>query len=301
MMDLPSQFVANIKNYFGEEGMKWLSHLPSLIDGAIQRWDLTDLQQIDNLSVNYVAFARRGGEEVVLKIGVVYHEFISEMTALRIFDGDGAVRLLEADVDNYIFLMERVRPGTMLVALEDDERRTHIACDVMTHLWRPAPEGPLIQLSEWFEGLKGLRVRFDGGTGPFPEKLVGRVESLLPELFADSNPPVLMHGDFHHFNVLSSERGWLAIDPKGVIGPAGYEAGPLLMNPWGDFLDRPDPVGITERRLAILSERLGFPRERLRDWGLCHSVISAWWDLTEEGTGGEYSIGCAEVIAKARI
>jgi streptomycin 6-kinase len=301
MMDLPSQFVANIKNYFGDEGMKWLSRLPSLIDGAIQRWDLTDIQQIDNLSVNYVAFARRSGNDVVLKIGVINHEFISEMTALRIFDGDGAVRLLEADADNYMFLMERVHPGTMLVALEDDEQRTHIACDVMTHLWRPAPEGPLILLSEWFEGLKGLHIRFNGGTGPFPEKLVSRVESLLPELFATSDPPVLLHGDLHHFNILSSERGWLAIDPKGVIGPAGYEVGPLLMNPSGDFLDRPDPVGITERRLAILSERLGFPRERLRDWGICHSVISAWWDLTEEGTGGEYSIGCAEVIAKAKI
>jgi hypothetical protein len=42
-------------------------------------------------------------------------------------------------------------------------------------------------------------------------------------------------------------------------------------------------------------------RERLRDWGLCHAVISAWWDLKEDSTGGKYSIGCAEVIAKAKI
>ena len=301
MMELPPRFIANIKNYFGEEGINWLSRLPSLIDHAIQRWNLSGIQQVEDLSVNYVAFARRCGDEVVLKIGVINHEFISEMTALRIFNGDGAVRMLEADTDNYMFLIERVRPGTMLVTLEDDERRTHIACDVMTHLWRPAPEGPLIQLSEWFEGLKGLRVRFNGGTGPFPEKLVARAESLLPELFADPSPPVLLHGDFHHFNILSSERGWLAIDPKGVIGPAGYEVGPLLMNPSGDFLERPDPVRLTERRLAILSERLGLPRDHLRDWGICHSVISAWWDLTDEGTGGEYSIGCAEVIAKARV
>ncbi len=301
MMDLPSQFLANIKNYFGDEGISWLSRLPSLIDKAIQQWDLTDVQQVDNLSVNYVAFARRRSEEVVLKIGVINHEFISEMTALRIFNGDGAARLLEADEENYMFLMERLRPGTMLVALEDDEQRTHIACDVMTHLWQHKPQGPLIQLSEWFEGLKGLRVRFNGGTGPFPEKLVNRAESLLPELFATSGSPVLLHGDCHHFNILSSERGWLAIDPKGVVGPAGYEVGPLLMNPSGDFLNRPDPVRLTERRLAILSERLGIPRACLRDWGICHSVISAWWDLTEEGTGGGYSIGCAEVIAKVKI
>ncbi len=301
-MDLPPDFVRNIKVAFGAEGEKWLLRLPSLLEDAVRRWDLDDVQQVGNLSYNYVAFARRDQEDVVLKIGVPNREFISEMTTLRIFDGDGAVRLLESDENKYMFLLERLRPGTMLADLiEDDEKCTHIACDVMTHLWRHKPQGPLIQLSEWFGELKGLRARYKGGTGPFPEKLVERAESLIPELFANSSPPVLLHGDFHHFNILSSERGWLVIDPKGVVGPPEYEVGPLLLNPWDDFLQIPDAVRITERRIAILSERLGFPRERLRDWGMCHAVLSAWWDLAEDGTGGEYSLGCAEIIARAKI
>lgn len=301
-MDLPPDFVRNIKVAFGAEGEKWLLRLPSLLDDAVRRWDLDNVQQVGNLSYNYVAFARRDQEDVVLKIGVPNREFISEMTTLRIFDGDGAVRLFESDENKYMFLLERLRPGTMLADLiEDDEKCIHIACDVMTHLWRHKPQGPLIQLSEWFGELKGLRARYKGGTGPFPEKLVERAESLIPELFANSSPPVLLHGDFHHFNILSSERGWLVIDPKGVVGPPEYEVGPLLLNPWDDFLQIPDAVRITERRIAILSERLGFPRERLRDWGLCHAVLSAWWDLAEDGTGGEYSIGCAEIIARAKI
>lgn len=302
MMDLPSQFVKNIVNSFGEEGRNWLPRLPLLVEAAIHLWNLTEVQQVDNLSYNYVAFARRGDDDVVLKIGVPNREFISEMTALRIFDGDGAVRLLESDADHYMFLMERLHPGAMLAdQIDDDGRCTHIACDVMTHLWRPALQGPLLQLSEWFGGLKGLRARYRGGTGPFPQKLVDRVEMLIPELFATSSPPALLHGDLHHFNILSSERGWLVIDPKGVIGPPEYEVGPLLINPWGDLRERPDAVELTERRIAILSERLGFTRERLRDWGLCHALLSAWWDLAEDNTGGEYSIGCAEVIVKARI
>ena len=295
-------WIGGIKVAFGAEGEKWLLRLPSLLDDAVRRWDLDNVQQVGNLSYNYVAFARRDQEDVVLKIGVPNREFISEMTTLRIFDGDGAVRLFESDENKYMFLLERLRPGTMLADLiEDDEKCIHIACDVMTHLWRHKPQGPLIQLSEWFGELKGLRARYKGGTGPFPEKLVERAESLIPELFANSSPPVLLHGDFHHFNILSSERGWLVIDPKGVVGPPEYEVGPLLLNPWDDFLQIPDAVRITERRIAILSERLGFPRERLRDWGLCHAVLSAWWDLAEDGTGGEYSIGCAEIIARAKI
>jgi streptomycin 6-kinase len=105
-----------------------------------------------------------------------------------------------------------------------------------------------------------------------------------------------MHGDFHHFNLLSSERGWLVIDPKGVIGPAGYEVGPFLMNPWGELSEKIDYRSITRRRIEILHEHLGFERERIREWGLAHAVVSAWWGI-EDNTGWEYSMQFAEMIA----
>ncbi|MDI6769489.1 MAG: aminoglycoside phosphotransferase family protein [Anaerolineales bacterium] len=92
----------------------------------------------------------------------------------------------------------------------------------------------------------------------------------------------------HYFNILSSARGWLAIDPKGVIGPPEYEVGPLLINPW-DRLKGADAVRISERRIAILAERLDFDRQRIRAWAMAHSVLSAWWDLAENGAGGEYA------------
>ena len=44
------------------------------------------------------------------------------------------------------------------------------------------------------------------------------------------------------------------IDPKGVIGPAGYEVGPLLMNPWGDLLNGNNYRLMTKRRIDILHE-----------------------------------------------
>ena len=301
-MNLPADFLRNIRGAFGEEGNQWLLKLPSLLAYAADKWNLT-IGAPMLLSYNYVTSAKRAdGTAVVLKIGVPNREFISEMSALRYFNGDGCVRLLEADAENYMFLLERLDPGEMLVSLDDDEIRTHIACDVMTHLWRPVPEGlPLIQLSEWFAGLENLRPKYSGGTGPFSPMLFERVESLLPDLFSDSHPPVLIHGDFHHFNILSSGRGWLAIDPKGVIGPPEYECGPLLVNPIPNFPYLPDAIQLTGRRIAILSERLGFTRERIRDWGLCHAILSAWWDISDENPGAEYSLACAEVITKAEI
>jgi len=311
-LNLPSSFITTILNTFRDDGRRWLAELPALIDEASRRWGLTDITPVENLSYNFVAYANHpstaassrsaSARGVVLKIGVPNPELTSEMAALRLFNGDGAARLLEADPERGMYLLERLYPGEMLATLADDDQRTHIAADVMLRLWRPAPQGlPFIKLSDWFAGLEDLRPHFDGGTGSFPKHIVEMAEALIPELFATSSPPLLIHGDLHHFNILSSERGWLAIDPKGVVGPPEYEVGPLLINPIPDFLRGGAAVGQAERRIAILSERLGFAPQRIRDWAICHAVLSAWWDIEDSGEGSKYSIACAEVYDEVRI
>jgi len=233
----------------------------------------------------------------------------SEMAALKLFNGEGACRLLECDEERYWMLLERLNPGVMLATVENDEEATRIAAEVMKKIWIPVnpvgarylvPLQEFIQLTDWFDGLKRLRKMFDGGTGPLNSKLVERVESSVKDFIAENHHPVLLHGDFHHFNVLSSERGWLIIDPKGVIGPAGYEPGPLLMNPWGDLLNGNNYRVMTKRRIDILHEHLGFERERIREWGLAHAILSAWWGI-EDNTGWEYSMAFAEMIADLLI
>jgi len=297
-LNLPTDFVRTIENTYGEDGKQLIANLPVLIKEASQRWGLTDVQPAPTLSYNFVAFADRGGDKVALKIGVPNRELKSEMAALRLFNGEGACHLIDSDEEKGFLLLERLRPGMMLSMLEDDEEATHVAAELMHKIWSAAPEDDVfIRLSDWFDGLRRLRAMFNGGTGPLINKLVERVEESVKDLLAGDHKPVLMHGDFHHFNILSSERGWLVIDPKGVIGPAGYEAGPLLMNPWEDLLNGGNYRLTTERRIDILHERLGFERERIREWGLAHAVLSAWWGL-EDKTGWEYSMRFAEMIAE---
>ena len=141
-----------------------------------------------------------------------------------------------------------------------------------------------------------MRKHINGGTGPLNERLVERAENSVKDFFAENHMPVLMHGDFHHYNILSSERGWLVIDPKGVIGPAGYEVGPLMMNPWGSLLDGIDHKAMIRRRIDILHKHLGFERERILEWSLAHAVLSAWWGI-EDNTGWEYAASFAELMA----
>ena len=329
-MNLPAEFVSNIQNTFREAGFAFLKALPESIAEASAKWGLTDIQPAPTLSYNFVAFARspsppgrgaRGeGRNVVLKMGVSNPEFLSEMEALRLFNGEGACKLLDYDEAKYWMLLERLNPGVMLAEMEDDEQATRIAAEVMEKIWRPLESGSscahqgmllnvqrqavglqrFIRLSDWFDGLKTMRKTFDGGTGPLNGKLVERVEKSVSEFFRENHQPVLMHGDFHHYNILSSERGWLVIDPKGVIGPAAYEVGPLLMNPWDDLINKSNIRMLTKRRIDILHEQLGFERERIHEWGVAHAILSAWWSL-EDNTGWEYAAAFSELISELEL
>lgn len=281
-----------------------------MIGEASRRWGLSNVQPVPTLSYNFVAFAERGDEQVILKMGVPDRELKSEMTALRLLNGEGACKLIDYDEEKYWMLLERLKPGVMLVTLEDDEEATHIAADVMQKIWKPWESESLlldvgqralglqdlIRLSDWFDGLKRLRAEFNGGTGPFNAKLVQRVERSSSDFLAENHKSVLMHGDFHHFNILSSERGWLVIDPKGVLGPACYEVGPFLLNPWGDLSQLANHRRKTRRRIDILHEHLGFERERIREWGVAHAVLSSWWSFESQGDW-QYASRFAEVLA----
>lgn len=295
-MNLPADFVQTIYSVFGKSGRVFLENLPTLIEEASARWGITNLQPVSNLSYNFVALAKRGRDDVVLKIGVPNSELTSEMAALKLFNGEGACQLIEQDEENGVLLLERIIPGTMLSELINDDERTHIAAELMSRLWREFPaQIKFIQLSDWFDGLKKIRPHFDGGTGPFPNEILCRVESFLPELFADKNVS-LMHGDFHHYNILKSDRGWLVIDPKGVVGPVGYEIGPFMINPWNSISDGSRLRGQTERRVSILAERFGWERERIINWATAHAVLSAWWDFQDD-MDWEYSMNCAKIFS----
>ncbi|MGA2489300.1 MAG: aminoglycoside phosphotransferase family protein [Anaerolineales bacterium] len=301
-LNLPPDFVRNIRQAFALEADGWLAELPNLLTQAAHRWDL-ELGKPLLLSYNYVCAAKRSdGTEAVLKIGVPNRELTGEINTLRIYNGQGACRILAADADKGMLLLERLHPGRMLATLKDDDQATEIAADVMKRIHCPVPQqGDFISLRGWFDELKKVRLLFDGGTGPFPEKSFATAEGLIQDLFAEDRPQVLLHGDFHHYNILSSGRGWLVIDPKGVIGPAEYEVGPLLINPYHVMPEETQAVHHTQRRIAILSERLGFDPQHLRAWAICHSVLSSFWDMAEDGSGGETARAWTEIFIKTKV
>jgi streptomycin 6-kinase len=302
---IPEDFARFIKALHGEAGRLWLSSLPRLVERCAARWSLRIGPPFPTLSYNYVAPAEGpGGVPLVLKVGVPVAELLSEIEALRLFDGRGSARLVEADAEWGALLLERLEPGTQLVALceENDEAATRAAAEVMKRHWRPVPDvHSFPTAADWGRGLGRLREHFGGGTGPFPRRLVEEAETLFAELLVSSDEAVVTHGDLHHGNILASQRDpWLAIDPKGLVAEPAYEVGALLRNPRPQLLQWPQPVRVTERRIAQLSDELGLDPARVRGWGLAQAVLSEWWTIEDEGELSEFGLALAEIIAATK-
>jgi len=299
-MNLPTHFVKTVTGTF-TGGAEWLENLPNLLAECEQRWGLMIRPSPFTLSYNYVAPATLAdGTEIVLKVGVPNRELTTEIAALRLYDGRGCVRLLDADPEAGVLLLERLHPGQMLTIVTDDDEATRLAALAMQTLWRPLPAvHNFHSVADWAAGLAELREAFGGGTGPFDRKLVDTAVSLFTDLLSASGEPVLLHGDLHHYNILSAGDGWRVIDPKGVAGEPAYEVGALLRNPFTLFAE-PDVKRITARRLDILVETLDMDCERLRQWSLAQAVLSAWWSYEDGGDPADWepTMRLAAVLAE---
>lgn len=287
-----------------QAGVEWLNKLPSILDYCERRWCLTIGPPFPNLSYNYAAPALRTDDTpLVVKVCFPDREFHTEAEALAIYAGRGAVQLLDADLDQGVLLLERLEPGTLLSAVEDDAKATSIAVEVMKQLWRPPPaQHDFPSVADWARGMTRLREEFEGTTGPFPVRLVEEAERLFAELLPTMEPSVVLHGDLHHFNILAAQREpWLAIDPKGVVGEPAYETGALLRNPMPDILSQPNPGRILSRRLYQLAEELGFDRTRIKGWAVAQAVLSAWWSYEDHTDGQEAGIALAELLSAIKV
>lgn len=290
-VQVPAYFSAFIERYFGDMGRNWLAAIPNIVARYADAWQLDVQPPFDGLTFNYVApVYLPDGSRAVLKIGVPEQEQRAEIFALQAFAGRGIVRLLESSVDDHASLIERLTPGVMLSTLfpARDDEATAAAARIMSELAAPVPDDhhEFSTLEGWARrGMHGLREQFDGDTGPFPSRLVEQAESLFDELLDSTDRNWLIHGDLHHMNILSSNAhgGWLAIDPKGVIGDRAYEAAPFILNPNTSIHETAHLRNILARRIDMLSEALEIDRQRIHGWTLAFSVLSAWWSYDTSG------------------
>lgn len=232
-------------------------------DAAVARLQLEpDGEAFASLS-SWVGPVRYRGRPAFLKVTREPEERAG-VHALRAWDGSGAVRVLAADDD--AFVLERAG-RTVRELITDDADATAILCDVAARLHRVRPPdlSGFVTLRRWFQDLfANTDGRFDRARA-YADKLV------------DAGTPVLLHGDIHHENVLDGgDRGWLAIDPKGIAGPAPFDYCNIFTN-WTPE----ESVAHFDARLEAVSVRAGVERGTLLRWIVAWSALSGIWHLDD--------------------
>jgi streptomycin 6-kinase len=114
--------------------------LPALVNECRERWLLKLGQPFANLSYNLAFPATRSdGVELVLKLGVPCRELFTEAAALGLFQGFGAVCLVDHEAPRGILLIEQVVPGAPIYKLQSDPEATRTVATLMRELWRSPP------------------------------------------------------------------------------------------------------------------------------------------------------------------
>jgi streptomycin 6-kinase len=285
-MHYPPQFLEKVPRIFGDEGRAWLPHLPEILAACREQWGLPEGFPCPSMSMNYIEFTTTAdGEPVALKVGVPHDELFTEMEALALYNGKSAARLLAADRGLSAILMQRAQPGTMLWQIGDNREQTKIAAAVMRALPVPVPETHnLPRFTDWVERAFHLtRAEWDPEER-MPRDLIVRAEAALDEIIRDADEEVVLHGDLHHENILWDDHdGWIAIDPKGVIGPRALEVGRFMQNQLPD--DGPQALrdALVLERIEILSAELGMSCRAVAQGALVDCILSHCWSFEDEG------------------
>ncbi|HHT1039795.1 TPA: aminoglycoside phosphotransferase family protein [Enterobacter hormaechei] len=175
-------------------------------------------------------------------------------------NGRGAVRLLGRE--NNLMLLEYAgeRMLSHIVAEHGDYQATEIAAELMAKLYAASEE-------------------------PLPS-------ALLPIRVSNASELRGLHGDLHHENIMFSSRGWLVIDPVGLVGEVGFGAANMFYDP----ADR-DDLCLDPRRIAQMadafSRALDVDPRRLLDQAYAYGCLSAAWNADGEEEQRDLAIAAA--------
>jgi len=247
----------------------------SLLSYYIQLWNLTEdgVEHLTHSSILQPVIYM--SKRAMLKISLTEEE--KNGSKLMVWwDGLGAVKVFEHD-ENAI-LMERISGTdnlsltTMAITNRDNEA-SQIICKVagLLHECHKKPLPQLVPLEIWFNDLFLFADRYG--------EVLMKCSSIARSLINNQQDIAILHGDLHHGNVLySSDKGWLAIDPKGLIGDRAFDYVNILCNPNAE-------IALKKGRLAsqinVISNESKISFDYLLQWTIAWCGLSAVWFLND--------------------
>ena len=255
----------------------WLDALPDLIGEMASQWSLAIGRSFDGFGMNalVVEATTADGSAVVLKLAPPgdADKVALEATILRLADGHGCVRLLDADTDRRALLLERLGPSMYDLGVPRRQRH-ELLLDAVKQMWRSVDPG--IRLQRGSERARWMITRlehvWEQSNRACSERVLADAIACAERRAAahDDTRAVLCHGDLHELNALQAENGtFRLIDPEGVIAEPEYDLGVMMRNAPGedDLHDRAD----------WLAAATGYDRTAIWEWGTAERVLSGLW------------------------
>ncbi|MEV6422281.1 aminoglycoside phosphotransferase family protein [Streptomyces sp. NPDC051662] len=279
VIDIPTELAETQSKFLGEAGRAFIAALPGRAADFLERWELRRTgPSMYGMCALVLPVERADGTPAVLKLQHLDEESAGEPVALRVWGGDGAVRLLAYDDGTGTLLLERL--DTRDLNEVESREAVRIIAELLARLTSvPAPAG--------MRGLGDIAARMLDGVPVASRSLPDETERRLLRDCAAAVREVagepgdrLLHWDLHYENVLASHPAdarepWLAIDPKPLAGDPGFDLMPALDNRFD--------AAETLWRFDLMTEVLGLDRERARAraWTLGRVLQNSLWDIAD--------------------
>ena len=255
----------------------WLDALPELARDVANRWSLTLGSACDGFGMNALVLevVTVDGTAAVLKLAPPgdAKKLALEATVLRLADGDGCVRLLDADMGGRALLLERLGPSMYDLGVPRRQRH-ELLLDAVRRVWRPVDANVRLQRGDerarWT--VERLEHVWEQSERACSERVLADAIACAERRAAayDDARAVLCHGDLHELNALQAEDGaFKLIDPEGVMAEPEYDLGVLLRNAPGE-----DDL---HERADWLAAVTGCDRTAIWEWGTAERVLSGLW------------------------
>jgi streptomycin 6-kinase len=260
-----------------------------LLKHYLTKWELSHPEPIARTATSRVYQVQYHGRTVILKLltPIGKADEAHGANALRHFGGHGAVEVFQADRQAH--LLEYIDGDDLghILNPSDDDHATRIIASVLNQIHS-------VTCPDQEHGLIPLRQRFSSlFAGVHRHEHFKRGALIADMLLSNPLNQHVLHGDIHHGNIRHHHtRGWLAFDPKGLIGERTFDTANTLCNPSYE-------IAVNEERLLrtarILADETAIDYQRIMAFGFAYACLSACWSL-EDGDDPTLALEVAQII-----
>jgi streptomycin 6-kinase len=250
-----------------------------------EEWQLELGDELPGASASLVLAAQISeGVAAVLKVPIPGDDEVESWRGVNAFASYGGVSILRVDEETGSILMPRLVPGTKLGESDLSDLESVDVCAELILRLRQAPVSATLPLENWFRQLDDAQ----------DSSHVTEAKRIARHLNETTDRVVNLHGDLHQFNIIQSDKAWVVIDPKFLVGDPAHEVVGFMRN----CMQQARDANGMRARLERFAERLGDPIERLWGWSFAQTVLCSAW--SSEPVGDSFWNESLEAIWEAK-